>query len=124
MSIFEKAARQKVRFQHNGTITTEDLWDLSLVSLDNIYKNLKAQQNNAVEGLLTVKTKADELLDLKLAVVAHVFSEKMHAKKAKEAAAELAERNKKILGIIADKQDESLRSMSVEDLKKLVTDAS
>ena len=41
-NLFEKASKMKLRFSTTkGVLSTEDLWDLSLESLDRIAKNLK-----------------------------------------------------------------------------------
>ena len=55
-SMFEKAARQKIRIPcEKGWLYVEDLFDLSLESLNNIYKILNAQLKS---------TKEDSLLDV------------------------------------------------------------
>ncbi|MBV5347203.1 hypothetical protein JZU46_03160 [bacterium] len=124
MSIFEKASRQKIRFQFHGVATVDDLWDMSLQSLDAIYAGLSAevQQKNQA-SLLNTKTKEDDILDLKIEIVKHIFAVKSAEKQARVEAAMNMARQKKILGIIADKKDEALRSMPIEELEKLVAQA-
>ena len=57
-NIFESAVRNKTRFQFNGNINAEDLWDLSVTDLDTIFKGLNALANNAKqESLLDKPTK-------------------------------------------------------------------
>jgi len=61
--MFEKAARLKLRFNFKGILSVEDLWDLSLESLDLIYKNLSAEAKKSKEvSLLEIKTKEGVLL--------------------------------------------------------------
>ena len=119
--MFEKASRLKVRFNYRGMCSAEELWDLSLTALDSIYKGLKSQLKLvSEESLLDTKTKEDEILDLKIALVKHVFETKRTEQKERQLAVEKAAQKQKILGIIAEKQDEGLREMSVEELMKLV----
>ena len=42
-NIFEYAAKNKLRFPFRGSITTEDLYDLSPANLDSIYKTLSRE---------------------------------------------------------------------------------
>lgn len=124
MSIFEKAVRMKVRFNFHGLATVEDLWDLSLQNLDAIYSNLVAEaQKKNQASLLNAKTEADDLLDLKIELVKYVFTVKSAEKQARVEAAMKIAQQKKILGIIADKKDEALRNMPIEELEKLVASA-
>jgi hypothetical protein len=119
--MFEKAVRLKLRFTHKGLCTVEDLWDIPLESLDRIFKelntNLKAQKE---ESLLATRSKEDEILDLKISIVKHIVEVRLSEQKArKDLAAKLAKKQN-LLGIIAEKQDNALRDMSVDDLTKLV----
>lgn len=119
--MFEKAARLKLRFNHKGLCTVEDLWDLPLRELDTIFKELNAQlRTEKEESLLEVKSQADELLELKIGIVKHVVGIRLQEQKEREDAAAKADRKQKLLGIIAEKQDAELRDMPVDDLKKLI----
>jgi len=119
--MFEQATRMKLRFNFKGQITVEDLWELRLVELDNIFKALNSQaKTQKEESLLDRKTKEDEELDLKMKIIRHVVETKQQERKERLDANAKAEKKKKLLGIIAEKQDAALRDMSVEDLTKLV----
>jgi hypothetical protein len=54
--------------------------------------------------------------------VKHIFTVKQDEVKARKAAAENAEKRKRILEIMAQKQDEALLNMSEADLQKMLTD--
>lgn len=120
--MFEKATRLKLRFGFRGSCSAEDLWDLSLEDLDTIYKELagkaKAQEE---ESLLQVKSGANEVLDLQIDIVKHIFRTKMSEQEARENEALNAERKQKILAVIAEKQDDALRNLPVEELQELVS---
>ena len=119
--MFEKASRMRLRFDFgNGLATTEDLWDMTLPNLDKIYRSLKAAaKKDDDESLLVTKTSADDILDLKIAVVKYIFTVKNDEKLAKATEAENRAHNKQIDMLIAQKQQEQLVGMSIEELEKL-----
>lgn len=119
--MFEKAAKNKYRFNYLGSISVEDLFDLSVVQLDIIFKDLNAQKKQSEEeSLLDVKTEEDEELSNKLAIVKHIFDVKQAEKLASLQEKERADRKQKILEILQSKQDESLQNMSEEKLKEML----
>ncbi len=124
-NIFEVATRQKMRFQFNGMVTVEDLWDLSLVQLDSIFKALNGALKRAQEeSLLDVRSQADKDLDVKIALVKHIVAVKLAEKEERKLALENLEKRQRLLGILASKQDEDLRSKSAEELEKMLADLS
>jgi len=53
MNIFEKASREKYRFpSRKGNLTVEDLWTLSLESLDRVGQNLILMMKEDVVSLI------------------------------------------------------------------------
>lgn len=118
--MFEKATKLKLRFTHNGIATVEDLWDMSLPTLDKIYKGLKAEaKKDEGESLLETKTAADDVLDLKIEIVKHIFTIKNNEKIARQVEADNRAFNKRLDSLIAQKQDEQMGAMSVEELMRL-----
>lgn len=121
--IFEQAARMKVRFNHKGICSVEDLWDMPLSALDAIFKALNQEAKaQSEESLLPVKTSTGAELDLKLAIVKHIVKTRLEEKAAYEQAKANADRKNTILSIIAEKQNESLKNMSIDELKKLAAE--
>lgn len=119
--MFEKATRLKIRFNYKGLCTIEDLWDLSLEELNSIYRDINSQlKEHKEESLLDKKTKQEELLELTINIIKHIFETKQQEQKEREGAILKAERKQKILGIIANKQDAELQDKSIEELNKLV----
>lgn len=119
--MFEKAVKGKYRFPYKGQIAVEDLYDLSLGSLDTVFKTLNAEvKKTDEESLLQTKSEEDDILATKIEIVKYIFNEKLEEKKNRQEAAERKEKKQKIMQIIATKQDEALRNASVEDLQKML----
>jgi len=119
--MFEKAAKLKLRFAHKGLCSVEDLYDLSVEELDSIYKGINAKlKETKEESLLETKNAADEILELKINIVKHIVVTKLAEQQARENEALMAGKKQKLLGIIADKQDEELKGKSFDELNELV----
>lgn len=119
--MFEVATRKKFRFPFKGSISVEDLWDLSLQQLDGIYKTLNSQQKQAQEAsLLTIRTAEDEDLSLKIEIIKHIVSVKQDEINAAVRAKEVKDQREKIMAILADKQDQDLRSKTPEELQAML----
>ena len=120
--LFESATRNKIRFDYRGSISVEDLWDLSVEELDIIYKNLMTKKKaSEIESLLSEK-KTSPVLETKIEIVKYIFGVKIDEEKAAEQRAENAAKKQKILAILAKKQDAELENKSAEELEKLITD--
>lgn len=123
MNIFEQATRQKIRFNCKGVIGVEDLWDLPLTKLNEIYRELnKKLKDTQEDSLLETKSKADETLELQIALIKHIVAVRLDEKKLSEAAAEKRAQKQKLLGLIAQKKDAELGDKSVEELEKMVAE--
>ena len=117
--MFEKASRMKLRvITTRGAITTEDLWDLSLANLNGLAKNLNKQIKAAEEeDFLKEQGKAATELKLAFDITLHVLQTKKAEQEAREAASEKAEKKRKLLEILARKQDASLEGLTEEELR-------
>ena len=115
--MFEVAVRNKFRYPYKGVIATEDLWDLPVQQLDGIFKTLKSQEKKAQEeSLLDTRTPEDEVLKTKIDIIRHIVTVKLDEAKQAERAKEAHDQKQKILGILAEKQDEDLRNKTPEEL--------
>jgi len=115
--MFEVAVRNKFRFPFKGVISVEDLWDLSVQQLDGIFKTLKSQEKKAQEeSLLNTRTPEDEILTAKIEIIKYIVNTKLEEAKLAERAKEAHDQKQKILGILAEKQDEDLRNKTPEEL--------
>ena len=119
--MFENATRTKMRFPFKGMISVEDLWDLSVKDLDNIFKTLNTQvKKSQEESLLAIKSKEDEVLSTQIKIVKYIVETKLAEADAAKQSRELKEKKQKIMEIISAKQDEALHNMSVEDLQAML----
>ena len=121
MSMFEIAARKKYRFPFRGSISVEDLWDLTLAELDAIYRllNKAAKSEKEDESLLSEKTENTDLLN-KIDIVKYVFSTKKAEQEAQAAAADKKRQKEKLLEMISQKKDAALAGKSIEELTAMV----
>jgi hypothetical protein len=125
MNIFEAASRNKVRFASDrGELTTEQLWDLNLTSLDKVARDVNKELKSVTEDSF-IATKVDARkapLELKLEIVKFVIDEKLAEAEARKTAAEKALKKKVLEEALANRQNEKINSMSEEDLKKALAD--
>lgn len=120
-NMFEVATRTKMRFPFKGMISVEDLWDLSVQNLDNVFKTLNSQRKKAQEeSLLNVKSSEDEALDIQIEIVKYIVNVKLEEQAARAKATENREKKQKIMALMAKKDDEAMENMSKEELQKLL----
>lgn len=123
--MFEKAIREKFRFvTKRGNITMEDLWDLPLsssngINLDTVAKHINRELKSSEEESFVIATKSNDVLRSKLEIVKHIIKVKMTEADAKIEAITAKNNNDRINRLIADKKDEKLASLSIEELEKL-----
>lgn len=122
--MFEEAIRNKYRFPSSvGQLSTEDLWDLSIEKLDLVYRKLNSDLKKVTEeSLLTTKSDADKELTNKLIIVKHIFTTKMSEQDNRVKSKERAEKKQYLLSLLQQKQDESFKSKSVEELQQLINE--
>lgn len=130
MNIFEQASKKKLRFPSiKGELTVEQLWDLPLVSkvgfdLDCIAKSINSQLKSVADEsfVVTSDNPAKGLLELQLEIAKHIIAVKIEvAETARNKAAKSAEREK-LLGILAEKQDEALKALTPDELAKRIAE--
>lgn len=124
INLFEIASKQKLRFTTvKGLLSTEDLWDLPLTTLNDLAKSLSKQVKEAgEESFIEVKSSANEKLDNMFEIVKHIIKVKLAEKEVLKVAKENATKKAQILELIHQKKNESLASMPVEELEKMLAD--
>ena len=122
-NIFEMATRNKYRFPYKGMISVEDLWDLNQTQLDSIYKALnKEVKANQEDSLMFYQTQTDLDLQAKIEIVRHIYATKEQDAARRAAAAENAEKKRRILEILEQKQEDSLKNKSEDELLKMLNE--
>ena len=124
INLFEIASKQKLRFTTTkGLLSTEDLWDLPLTTLNDLAQFLNKQVKEAgEESFIEVKSYANEKLDNMFEIVKHIIKVKLAERETLKVAKENATKKAQILELIHQKKNESLASMPVEELEKMLAD--
>ena len=120
-NIWIESLKNKYRFEFNGLINIEDLFDLKLEDLDTIYRNLKKQEQE-LEGESLLETKdnpAKAEIETKILVVKEIFNMKQAEIEANKRTLANKAQKAKILAIIEKKQDQELSEKSIEELKEI-----
>ena len=131
MTLFETASRLKLRFPSTkGDLTVEQLWDLPLQSksnfdLDTVAKTVNAYlQSTGEKSFVTASSTANEKMTLTLDIVKHIISVRLKENQdALLVSAKKAEREK-LLGILANKQDEALQQLTPEQIQARLAELS
>lgn len=116
---FELALKNKIRFANPhgaGVISTEDLFDLSITALDKLAVNLRKELRNTEESFIN-ETKANKNLQLGFDIVKYVLDGKLSEREAEKIAKEKRERRKVLMEALAEKQNEALKGMTMEQLR-------
>ena len=120
-NLFIMATQNKFRVPFKGMVSVEDLWDMNVRDLDNVFKALNSQMKQTnEESLLATKSKEDSILEAKIKIIKFIVTTKLHEAEAKRVRAEQREKRNRIAEILADKQDEELRGKSVEELTAML----
>lgn len=122
MENFKLATQQKLRFQTvKGLLSTEQLWDLSLEELDVVAVSLQDQyEESGKKSFLVKRSIKDKTIKLKFDIVLDVLNTKNEELELARQKAEDKAHNNKILELIAEKQDESLKGKSIKELEKML----
>lgn len=118
--MYKEATRKKLRWTTaKGVLSVEQLWDLSLIQLNEIAKSLnKSLKESKEEDFITIKSKEDAELSLRFNIVKDIIDSKLKEKEEEAVRVEKAQKRQQILELIYKKQNEALESKSLEELKK------
>jgi hypothetical protein len=119
MELFEKATRQKYRYlTAKGSVTTEDLWDLSLLELDKTAVALNREIKEIQEESFLAKSTTDERMAEQLEVLKTVIKYKQEEEQNKRLEAERKAERARLLEILDQKQGEQLMSLSIDEIRE------
>lgn len=124
MEIFERAARKKVRFTvGKGEASAEDLWDLSLETLNQVaIKVNKALKDEGEESFIGTKSKTQTENQLKLDILKHVIEAKLKAKEVAATRATNMAKASQLKELINKKATTELENKSMDELQALLGD--
>lgn len=119
-NLFEVASRRKLRFDSkHGKITVEELWDLSLDSIDSIAValNNKIKTTETVSFVSNVSSVNTED-KLKFDIVIHIINTRKAESDALRERAVNAERARTIRAELSRRKEDAIKTKSDEDLQK------
>lgn len=122
--MYKKASQLKLRFSTTvGLLSVEQLWDLNLTQLSNAVKAVKKVLNKTDDTELSFLDDT-QVIDvenqLRFDILKDVYLTKKKANEDARTALEAKQQKQRILEIIAKKEDESLETKSIEELKALL----
>ena len=122
--MYKKASKLKLRFATaKGNLTVEDLWQLSLSSLDIIAVALDEELSKSPKkSFISTTSPENEVLQVKLNIVCDIITDKMAEKTEREQAKTKQAEKSRLLDILSRKQSESLENLSEEELQKKIAE--
>lgn len=124
MENFQKASRLKLRFEtSNGVISIEQLWDLKYSTLCDLEERLQlelAKFGETTRRKTTTRNKEKELVQLRYDIVNYILDVIDTEREEANAKLDAKEHNQKILELINDKKNESLKGKTIEELEAML----
>jgi len=131
MDLFEKATRNKMRFNTSvGLLTTEDLWDLPLVSTNKVNLDSIAMAINRdlkeceTESFVRKSSPLALGLQLKLDVVKYIIDVKLRETKEKEERMARESRRQELLALKDKKRQELDGEKTMEEIDQELAELS
>ena len=127
--MYKIASRKKLRIQTNrGMLSVEQLWDLSKEDIGELAKSIRKRINDqkGVTGdseldFLKPSEQTEETIDeLTFRILKDIYTTKQAEEDKAHRRAAARENNRKILELIAKKQDQELENKSIEELEKML----
>lgn len=120
--MYKEALQKKLRFKTNkGMITTEDLFDLSLQNLNTLAIMLDKKISEAPKKSFIEELPAEKNDDeLRFSIVKDVINTKLKARKDNIDKVQADAQKKRILEILAKRNDEELEKKSTEELRAMI----
>lgn len=122
--MYKKAVRMKLRVATNrGNLSVEQLYDLSKEEIGQLaiaYRPKKPIDDEEL-AFLKQETSAEETPEqLSFRILKDIYLTKQAEEDKAHRRAEVRQRNRKLLEVIARKQDEALESKSIEELEAML----
>jgi hypothetical protein len=127
MDIYKRAMRKKLKFQTSrGVLSTEDMFDIKVEELDKwaiaLNKKIKAEEGESYRK--DQKQSSTQSTDdkLRLDLLVDIINTKEKDAETAEKAIATKQRKARLAELIAEKKDEDLKDMSVEELEAMHAD--
>lgn len=119
---YKLATKLKLRFLcPKGNLTAEQLWDLTIDELDELAVSLDTEhKTSGKKSFIGRSSEKDKTIKLKFDVVLDVLNTKAEEEEAATQAYEDKQFNEKLLTMIVEKQDESLKGKTVKQLQAMM----
>lgn len=127
--MYKIASRKKLRIQTNrGMLSVEQLWDLSKEDIGELAKSIRQRINDqkGVTGdseldFLKPSAQTEETIDeLTFRILKDIYQTLQADEDSARRLAAKRQRNRKLLEVIARKQDQELEGKSIEELEKML----
>lgn len=122
MNIWLECLRRKIRFSYNGSqqISVEDLFELDAKELQSIYRMYSKEYKDCTEDVLDASIESEEAENalIKRDIVRNVYTVILAEKMAIQNAREKEATRQEILAIMAEKQKDELKDLSIEELQE------
>jgi hypothetical protein len=120
MNLFENASRKKLKFATTkGVMSVEDLWDLSLESLDIIAIGLNKQiKNSDTESFIVKKSLVNTTLQLQFDIAVHIITVKQEEQEKRKLAKDKAEKRAQLKELIGKKIRNAQEEKSLDELQE------
>jgi hypothetical protein len=122
MNIFENATRSKLRFDSaKGQLTIEDLWDLSLPSLDIVAKAVYKKLKDETEvSFIEKKSSTNTELELKLTIVKYIIKTKMDEAEIAKIKAEKKTQVEFLKNLLVEKKADQMKGMTAKQIENQI----
>lgn len=119
--MYKEAIRQNLRFQvGSGLLTIHQLFSLGIDELDKYAVTLsEAYDSSGAKSFIKKKTEKDKLLKLRMDIVLDVLDTKCREEEEAKSRYQINRNNAKIDSLIAEKRDEKLSKLSIEELEAM-----
>ena len=120
--LFQEATRLKLRYQTSkGSINTEDLWELSLTSLNDLAKELNKQcRELEEESFIDEKSSNDKRLEIAFELVKYIIRYKLNEKNNQQIEKERLTKKEQLISILRTKEEQELTQLSMEQIKEML----
>lgn len=122
--VFEQAARIKLRFESSkGLLSSEEVWDLSLTSLDMMAKVVNKRLREAEEESFIPPAHQPRVVShdaFRLGILKHIIATKAEERDIARKRAEDRTKLARLKELLAAREDDTFKAMSQEEILKQI----